>query len=147
MHCLYAALKCGFSCIKMQSKHGVFGSQYQKLKKLETLSLQTWHTHTHPTFLISAVHPSDQEAVDKEAWHCLPPECPFEMHTCWLRVVMQGSPIYRHLFICAHEWAEGITSAQMHAHLHTWHSFNQGVIHSLQFSLLCTVIVAKKVTI
>lgn len=138
---LYAALQYDVSCINMHSKDSVFRRQYQTPKKLEPLLLQTWRAHIlHPTY------------------HCCPPNWPGSSgHTSLallatralilnahrLHVKTQDSPIYRRVCLCS-EWAQGITSTQMHVHLHTGRSFNQAVIPSLKFLLLRTVIVAKR---
>lgn len=90
---LYAALKYDFSCMIMQSKHAVFRRQYQKPKELEPLLLQTWHAHIQH---ITAVHPSHQEAVDKQAWHRTSPFIDMCLSVQWV-----GTRNHIHINACA----------------------------------------------
>ena len=59
------------------------------------------------------------------------------------RAMTRDSPVYRRVCLCR-EWAQGITSIQMHAHLHTRRSFNQAVIPSLKFKLPHTTILSRQ---
>jgi len=54
--------------------------------------------------LIAAVHTSDKEAADKQAWSLLPARASI-LHAHTLHPATQDSPIYIYVFVLSSEWA------------------------------------------